>query len=243
MTGHIVTQIVKTELVVGSERDISAVGVTAGLRVRLMLVYAIHRESVEHIERTHPLGITLGQVIVHRNHVYAVASQGVKEHRKGGHKGLTFTGGHLGNLAFMQNYAAKQLHIIVDHVPYGVITAGHPVLLPQGLVSVYYYKIMLCGQVAVKIGCGHLHLLILGKAACSLLYYCEYIGQNLIKNHLIAVKHLLLQLVNLVEKGLALLQFSLLYLSLKLFYAFFLRYDKIAHLLPDLLCSGAQLII
>ena len=42
MAGHIVTQVVKTELVVGTECDIGTVGVTTGLGVGLMLVNAVN---------------------------------------------------------------------------------------------------------------------------------------------------------------------------------------------------------
>ena len=42
MAGHIVTQVVKTELVVGTECDIGTVCVTACLGVGLMLVDAVN---------------------------------------------------------------------------------------------------------------------------------------------------------------------------------------------------------
>ena len=53
--GHVITQIVETELVVGTEGDISLISLTTGLRVRLMLIDTIHAQAMEHIERTHPL--------------------------------------------------------------------------------------------------------------------------------------------------------------------------------------------
>ena len=72
-----------------------------------MLVDAIDREAVELVERSHPLGVTLGKVIVHRHHMHAVAGQGVEEYGKSGNKGLAFTSGHLGNLALVQHGAAE----------------------------------------------------------------------------------------------------------------------------------------
>ena len=66
-----------------------------------MLVDAIHRESVEHIERSHPLGVTLGEVVVDGYHMHTVACEGVEEHRQCGDESLTLTGCHLGNLTLM----------------------------------------------------------------------------------------------------------------------------------------------
>ena len=243
MSCHIVTEVVKTELVVGTECDIGAVGLAACLGVGLMLVNAVNRQAVEHIERTHPLGITLGQVVVHGNYMYAVAGQCVKEHRQGSHKCLTLTGCHLGNLTLMQNYTTKQLYVIVDHIPYGVITSGYPMMLPKCLVTIYDHKVMLGCQVTVKIGRGNLNLLILGKTAGCLLYDGEHIGKDIVKNHLIAVHDLLLQFIYLVEQRLAVLQFSLFNLSLKLLKTCPLRYNKIFDFLLYSLSGSTQLVI
>ena len=198
---------------------------------------------MEHIERAHPLGVTLGQVIVHCNHVYAVACQGVKEYRQGCHKGLTFTGSHLSNLTLMQYHTTEQLYIVMDHVPYGIVTAGYPVLLPQSLITVYDNKVMLGCQVTVKISCGYLNLLILCEAAGGILYYGKNIRKDLIQNHLIAVQDLLLKFIYLIEQRLSVFQFGLLDLGLKILNTFFLRYYKILYFLADCLCCCTQLII
>jgi len=57
--GHIVTKVIETELIVCSEGDVACIRLLAGLAVGLMLVDAVHAQSVEHIERSHPLGVTL----------------------------------------------------------------------------------------------------------------------------------------------------------------------------------------
>ena len=46
---HIVTQVVETEFVVRTERDVGIVSSTAGVGVRLMLVDTVYRQSVKHI--------------------------------------------------------------------------------------------------------------------------------------------------------------------------------------------------
>ena len=56
---HVVTEIVETELVVCSEGDVACICLLAGIAVRLMLVDTVDAESVEHIERTHPLRVSL----------------------------------------------------------------------------------------------------------------------------------------------------------------------------------------
>ena len=66
---HIVTQIVETEFVVRSERDVTSVCLAACVRIRLVFVDAIDAESVEHIERSHPLGVSFGEVVVDSDHV------------------------------------------------------------------------------------------------------------------------------------------------------------------------------
>ena len=55
---HIVTQVVETELVVRTERDIRLVSLTASLGVRLVLIDTVYGKPVEHIKRSHPLGVT-----------------------------------------------------------------------------------------------------------------------------------------------------------------------------------------
>ena len=143
----------------------------------------------------------------------------------------------------MQYHATKQLDVIVYHVPHCIVATGNPVMLPQCLVTVYDNKVMLGGQVTVKIRGGNLNLLVLRKAAGGILDYGKYVRENLIQNHLIAVHDLFLQLVYLIEQRLAILHLSLLYLSLKLLYAFLFRYYKVLDFAAYLLCCGTQLII
>ena len=79
---HVVTQVVETEFVVRTERDVCQVCLTACVGVRLMTVDTIYAQSVEHIKRSHPFGVTFGEVIIHGNHVHTVSGQCVKEYRE-----------------------------------------------------------------------------------------------------------------------------------------------------------------
>jgi len=58
-SSHVVTEIVEAELIVGTECDVACICLLAGLAVRLMLVDAVHRKAMEHIERSHPLRVSL----------------------------------------------------------------------------------------------------------------------------------------------------------------------------------------
>ena len=58
-SSHVVTKIVEAELVVGTECDVACICLLAGFAVRLMLVDTVYRKAMEHIERTHPLRVSL----------------------------------------------------------------------------------------------------------------------------------------------------------------------------------------
>ncbi len=133
--GHVVAQVVEAEFVVGAVSDVALVGATALWGIRLVLVDAVDRSTVEHVERPHPLGVALGQVVVDGHHMHAAARERAEEHGEGGHEGLAFTCGHLGDFALSQDDAADELHVVVRHVPLEVVAAGHPVVLPYGLVA------------------------------------------------------------------------------------------------------------
>jgi len=61
----------------------------------------------------HPLGVALGQVVVDRDHVDAVAGQGVEVRRKRRHQGLALAGLHLRDVPEVQGGAAHDLHVVV----------------------------------------------------------------------------------------------------------------------------------
>jgi hypothetical protein len=66
-----------------------------------VLVDAVYTEAMEHIEGTHPLRVTLGEVIIHRHDVDTIAGEGIEEDRECSHEGLTFTRSHFCDLALV----------------------------------------------------------------------------------------------------------------------------------------------
>ena len=101
---HVVTQVVETELVVCSEGNIRSVSLATCLAVRFVLVNTINRQTMEHIEWSHPFGVTFCKVVVNGYNMYSPTSQCVEEYRQGRHEGFTFTSCHFGDFSLMQNY-------------------------------------------------------------------------------------------------------------------------------------------
>jgi len=75
-----------------------------------------HREAQKLVDLAHPLGIALGQVVVDRDHMDAMAGQGIQIAGEGGNQGFAFAGLHFADLALVQNHAANQLHVKVAHL-------------------------------------------------------------------------------------------------------------------------------
>lgn len=112
---HVVAKVVETELVVRTECDVCHVSLAALRRVGTVLVDTVDRESVEHIERAHPLRVALCEVVVDGYDVNAVAGKSVEEYRECRHESLTLTGSHLRNLALVQYDTAEELYVVVNH--------------------------------------------------------------------------------------------------------------------------------
>ncbi len=107
---HVVAQIVEAELVVGAVGDVAVV-----LLLALLVVEPVHDgadgEPEELVDLAHPFGVAAGQVIVDGDHVHAASGERVEIDRQRGDQGLAFAGLHLGDVAFVQDHAADQLHV------------------------------------------------------------------------------------------------------------------------------------
>ncbi len=108
--GHVVAQVVEAELGVRSVGDVGLVGDLAlGERHHVLDVADGHAEAFEHAAV--PLRVTLGEVVVDRDEVDALAFQRVQVEREAGNEGLTFTGLHLRHVTLVKDDAAHQLDI------------------------------------------------------------------------------------------------------------------------------------
>ncbi len=162
-----------------------------------MFVNTIHRESQELVEAAHPLGVTLGQVVIDGDHVDAFARKCVEIDGQCCHEGFTFTRGHLGDLAGMQHHATDELHIVMAHVPGNHVAACGPGVAVIALVTLNLYAVVRGRQVAVHIGSRHLQNLVLLEPTRCLLHHGESLRQDLLQNILGGLIDLVLQLFNL----------------------------------------------
>ena len=117
---HVVAQVVEAELVVGAVGDVGRVGGPLEHRVVDVGADAAHREPEPTVDPAHPLGVTGGQVLVHRHQVHAPPVERVEVGGQGGDQGLALAGLHLGDPAEVQRHAAHELHVEValpEHPP------------------------------------------------------------------------------------------------------------------------------
>ncbi len=70
-------------------------------------------EPEEAVDLAHPLRVAAGEVVVHRDHVHALAGERVEIDRQGRDQGLALAGPHLGDRALVQDHAADELHVEV----------------------------------------------------------------------------------------------------------------------------------
>ncbi len=202
--GHVVAQIVEAEFVVGAVCDVALVGLAAFGRVWFGFVDAVHTRAVEHVQRAHPFGVSLGEIVVDSYHMHASLRQRSQEYRQCSHQCLAFAGCHFGNLALVQDDATDQLHIVVRHVPFYLVAACHPVVFPDSLVAFDGHEpVAGAGKFAVEISCGDCHGFVCCEAGGGLAHYGEYDGKVRVELVLEDVEYLLLVLVDFVPHGLA----------------------------------------
>ena len=121
---HVVAQVVETVFVVGAVGDIGGVGLLF-LFVRHLREVDAGGETEKTVQPAHGLGVALGEIVVHRHHVHALAGQGVQVGGQRGHQRLALAGTHFGDLAFVQHHAADQLHVEMAHAEHALRTLAH----------------------------------------------------------------------------------------------------------------------
>ena len=193
---HIVPKVVKAKLVVCTISDITPVCLTSLYGIRLVLIYAIYRKTVELIERAHPLRVTLGEVIIYGNNVNALAGKRIKKDRERSHQSLSLSCSHLRYHTLMQNNTANKLHIVVHHIPGNQIAACHPLILPYRILALYGNNILGRGKRPVPIHClNHNPRILLESAGCRL-HNCKCLRKHLHKHLLQHCIYLFGKLVN-----------------------------------------------
>ena len=123
---HVVAQVVEAELVVGRVGDVGGVGHPALVGTHLRGDHA-DGEPEELVHAAHPLGVVLGEVVVDRDDVDALAGQPVEVGRQRGDEGLALTGLHLRDVAEVQGGTAHDLHVevsLAEHALGGLAHGG-----------------------------------------------------------------------------------------------------------------------
>ena len=77
VNGHVIPQIVKAQLVVGAVGNVSSIGCPALIRAHAGNHQA-HSQAHIAVDLAHPFGVTLGQIIVDRNHMDALAGERIE---------------------------------------------------------------------------------------------------------------------------------------------------------------------
>ena len=198
---HVVAQVVKTKLVVGSKGDVGQIGLPARLGVGAVLVNALDAEAVELVERTHPLGVALRQVVVDRDDVHAASAQGIEVDGQRGDQGFALTGGHFGNAPLVQHDAAKQLHVVVHHVPSDFVARGKPAVVPHGGVALKAHGVESAGELAVPIF-GRNFQRALGQAAGGFAKHGKGLRKDFEQNALFFGQNVFVQAVDLAVQRL-----------------------------------------
>ena len=193
---------------------------------------------------SHPLGVTLGKVVVDGDHVDTLARESVEKHRKGRDEGLSLTRGHLGDLALMEGYASDELDVVMHHVPGDFVASGQPVVVPDGLVALYRDEVVPHGEILIEPGGRHDHGFVLLEAAGRGLHDRESLGKHLVEALLDGFVLFLDQLVRLIGE---LLLLGDGYVPVELLpylgYAVFERALHLGELLTQRRRTGAQFIV
>ena len=111
---HVVAQVVEAELVIGAVGDVRPVAFPALLVGEAVDDHA-DAQAQPAVDPPHPLGVALGEIVVHGHDVDAAPGNGIEIDRQGGRQRLALAGLHLGDLALVQHHAADQLHVEMAH--------------------------------------------------------------------------------------------------------------------------------
>jgi len=107
---EVVAQIVEPDLVVGDVSHIRRVGGLTEV-VREVVLHEPHGQSEEFIDRSHPIAVAFGQIIVHGDDVDTAPGEGVEIDGKSGDEGLSLSGAHLRDLPLVEDDTADELNV------------------------------------------------------------------------------------------------------------------------------------
>ena len=115
VNNHVVTQIIKTKLVVRHICNVAVIGCASFIVLVTVQDYA-YGQSEEFVYLSHPLRITLRQIVVDRYDMNTLPFECIQICRKCRNQCLTFTGTHLRDTSLMQQDTTDQLHTVMLHM-------------------------------------------------------------------------------------------------------------------------------
>ena len=177
--------------------------------------------------------------------MYAIACQSIEEDWQSSHKSLTFTSSHLGNLSLMEYSATEKLDVVMNHLPWQIVSACRPVIMIDGFVAVDGDEVFLrvTSQLAVKVGGSHHCLFVLRKASSGILYNGKYFGTHLVKSLFIDFQGFLLQFVYLIEDILTFVNRCIFNGGFQLGYLLFLFVSGSLHLFLYFLGASTKFVV
>ena len=119
VNNHVVTQIIKTKLVVRNICNVAVIGCASFIVLVTVQDYA-YSQSEEFVYLSHPLRITLRQIVVDRYDMNTLPFECIQICRKCRNQCLTFTGTHLRDTSLMKQDTSDQLHAVMLHVKHTV---------------------------------------------------------------------------------------------------------------------------
>ena len=114
---HVVTKIIKSELVIGNICDIAVVSFSSRI-IFIRIEDNSDCEAEESMNRTHPLSITLCKVIIYSNYMNTFSCKGIEVSRKCRNKCFTFTCSHFRDSSLMEKNTTHKLYPKVLHTEY-----------------------------------------------------------------------------------------------------------------------------
>ena len=119
---HVVTEVIKSEVVVGAVGDVGLVGRTPFRALWLGVVQTGDCHAEEFVDVPHPLRVAASQIVVHRHQVRTVSRQGVQIQRQRRNQRFPLTGRHFRNARLVQHDPTNQLYVVRNHVPLGLMS-------------------------------------------------------------------------------------------------------------------------
>ena len=102
---HVISQIIKSEFVICYVSNVAVISSTTFFFVHTVQYYA-NCQSQKFMYLSHPLWVTLCQIVIDRNDMYTFSCQCIQICRKGRYQCLTFTSFHLSDTSLMKNDTA-----------------------------------------------------------------------------------------------------------------------------------------